>query len=122
LRQNGQAAPDLLVVEIFLEESAEEGAAACCSPSSGRQIARRTTRGPLHNLSTSELDESKKACHEMKIAIVVEQRRAVFDAPRPEEIDCLADCDPAPAQKTKIASARDGKRVSSHRYDFVAAK
>jgi hypothetical protein len=59
----------------------------------------------------------------MKIAIVVEQRCTVFDAPGPnQEVDCLADCDPAPAQKTEIASAGDRNRIPGHRYDFEAAK
>ncbi len=48
-------------------------------------------------LSTYELPQSEIAGHWMKIAIVVEQRRAVFNAPGPDqEVDCLADCDPAP--------------------------
>jgi hypothetical protein len=48
-------------------------------------------------LLTYELPKSEIASHWMKIAIVVEQRRAVFDAPGPDqEVDCLADCDPAP--------------------------
>jgi hypothetical protein len=40
--------------------------------------------------STSELPESEIAGHWMKIAIAVEQRRAVFDAPGPDqEVDCM---------------------------------
>ena len=47
-------------------------------------------------LSTYELPESEIAGHWMKIAIVVEQRRAVFDTPGPDqEVDRLADCDAA---------------------------
>ena len=48
-------------------------------------------------LSAYELPKPEKAGHWMKVAIVVEQRRAVFDAPGPDqEVDCLADCNPAP--------------------------
>jgi hypothetical protein len=55
-------------------------------------------------LSNYELPQSEIAGHWMKIAIVVEQRRAVFDAPGPDqEVDCLADCDPAPTTLSDMA-------------------
>jgi predicted nucleic acid-binding protein len=51
-------------------------------------------------LSTYEFPESEIAGHWMKIAIVVEQRCTVFDAPGPDqEVDRLADCDPARRKK-----------------------
>jgi len=60
---------------------------------------RCATMRPSHKLrlSTYELPQSEIAGHWIKIAIVVEQRRAIFNAPgADQEVDCLADCDPAP--------------------------
>src|ERR1700674_2999558 len=61
--------------------------------------------------------------HRMEIAIVVEQRPAVLDAPgADQQIDGLADGDPPPAQGTEIARRCDGNRVAGHWHDFEAAQ
>jgi hypothetical protein len=86
-------------------------------PNTGERVdaTMRPSRKAL--LPTYELPESEIAGHWMKIAIVVEQRCTVFDAPGPDqEVDCLADCNPAPAQKTVIAGAR-----GHHRFRYLCA-
>lgn len=63
------------------------------------------------------------AGHRVEIAVVVKQWRTVLDAPgADQEIDGLANCDPAPPQGTEIAGCRDGDRVAGHRHDFEAAQ
>ena len=47
------------------------------------------------SLSAFKLLESKISCHWTKIAVVVGQRCAFFDAPGPDQqVDCLVDRDP----------------------------
>src|SRR3954447_15753602 len=61
------------------------------------------------------------ARHGTEVAIVVEQRPAVLDAPgADQQTDGLADGDAAPAQGTEIAGCRNGNRISRHVHDFEA--
>src|SRR3984893_14079306 len=70
-----------------------------------------------------QLDQPEMARHGMEIAIVVEQGPAVLDAPgADQEVDGLADSDPAPAQGAEIARRRDSDRVAGHRHNFEAAQ
>lgn len=52
--------------------------------------------------------------HKTKTAVIVQKRLAVFDTPRPDqEVDRLADSDPAFAQGTEIVRRLDCKRVAA---------
>jgi hypothetical protein len=79
-------------------EAHSHGRSACprTTPRGCRAVA--SPCGPQSYLSRPyELPQSKMADLWIKIAIVVEQRRAVFNAPGPDQkVDCLADSDPAP--------------------------
>jgi len=61
--------------------------------------------------------------HRAEIAIIVEQWSAVFDAPgSDQEVDCLADGNPATTQGPKITSRQNGDGVSRHGYNFKTAQ
>src|SRR6266849_802316 len=63
------------------------------------------------------------ARHRKKIAVIVEQGPAVLDAPSPDQqVDGLADGDPAPAQCAEIPGRRDDDRVARHWHDCEAAQ
>src|SRR5260370_4067663 len=63
------------------------------------------------------------ARHETEIANVVEQWPSFLDAPgADQQVDGLADRDPAPAQGTEIAGRDDGNRVAGHGHNFEAAQ
>src|SRR5712671_4593272 len=63
------------------------------------------------------------ARHRKKIAVIVEQGPAVLDAPGPDQqVDGLADGDPAPAQRAEIAGSRDSDRLAGHWHDCEAAQ
>ena len=53
----------------------------------------------------------------------MQQRQLVFDAPSSnQQIDGLADGNPAPAQGAKVAGSGDGDCISGHGYDFESAQ
>src|SRR5215471_6837411 len=59
----------------------------------------------------------------MEIAVVVEQRPAVLNAPgADQQVDGLAHGDPTPTQETEIAGRRGGNRIADHRRNFEAAQ
>jgi len=63
------------------------------------------------------------ARHRMEISVVVQEWRAMRDAPGPDKkIDRLPDCDAALAQSTVIAGRRYGNRLANHRHNFEAAQ
>src|ERR1700722_5670483 len=59
----------------------------------------------------------------LEIFVVVKQWHAVLDAPSADQqVDGLADGDPAPAQGTEITGRRDGDRVADHRHNCKTAQ
>jgi hypothetical protein len=69
------------------------------------------------------LGQSEVSRHRPEIAIIVQQRPTIFDAPgSDQEIDGLANGHAASAQRPEIAGRRDHNRISRHRHDFEAAQ
>jgi hypothetical protein len=61
--------------------------------------------------------------HRVEIAVVVEQRRAILDAPGADQkVDRLAHRNAEPAQGTKITGGKDRIAIPGHRHDVEAAQ
>src|SRR5262249_14929707 len=57
--------------------------------------------------------------HRPKIAVIMEERNIVLDAPcANQQIDCFADSNASSTQKPEILSRQDGDRFAAHWYDF----
>jgi hypothetical protein len=82
----------------------------------------RPPRGARSN-SSPYFDQSEVSRHRPEIAVIVQQRPAIFDAPSSnQEIDGLANGHAAPAQRPEIAGRRDRDRLSCHRHNFETAQ
>src|SRR5581483_11574458 len=63
------------------------------------------------------LNQAQVPGHRPKIAVMMEQRAAVLDAPSADQqVDGFADGDTAPTQKAKITRRRNRNRLSDHRH------
>ena len=104
--------------------AAREGRFPRCRPNSIRPLIAPPISAELASSRRHrQLDQPQMARHRMEIAVVVEQWPAVLDAPpADQQLDCLANGDPAPAQGTEISGRRGGNRAAGHWHNFEAGR